>query len=158
MTGRTGPSERRRAIAYWGLVAVWMLVISGLSAEPFSARNTHRFIDPVLRFLFPDLTPSGFVLAHTVVRKTAHFVEFFVLGSLLFVALRRGRTPSWQLRWAGQALALGVGFALLDEAHQSFVRDRTASLADSGIDSLGVLCSQFVIALSHRIRPRRPQR
>jgi VanZ family protein len=134
------------------VVLLWMAVISGLSGEPFSARNTHKYIDPILRFLFPDLGPSGFVVAHTVIRKTAHFVEFFILGCLAFWASRRGRQPHWRGVWAAQSLALAVLWALLDEAHQSFVADRTASLADSGVDSLGAAVSQLLIYLRHRRR------
>ena len=71
----------RELAVYWGVVAVWMTVISLLSTEPFSAQNTNRYIDPVLRFFFPSMRPADFVFAHTVIRKTAHFTEFFILGS-----------------------------------------------------------------------------
>ena len=49
-----------------------------------------------------------------------------------------------------QSMALAVCWALLDEAHQMFVHDQTASLADSGIDSLGALFSQLIVHLRHR--------
>src|SRR4029077_15251546 len=67
---------------YWGVVVAWMTVISLLSTEPFSAQNTHRYIDPVLRYCFPHLTQNQFLLAHTVIRKAAHVTEFFILGCL----------------------------------------------------------------------------
>jgi len=136
-------------LGYWGVVAAWMLVISGLSTEPFSAANTNRYLDPLLRFIFPHLSPGEFVFAHTVIRKSAHFTEFFVLGCLTFWACRRGRPPRWRVVWMLQALALAMLYALVDEAHQAFVPNRTSSLADSGIDSLGALVSQLVIYLRH---------
>src|SRR5262249_19195190 len=120
----TGPAPRGAAlhlIGYWGVVFVWMGFISLLSTEPFSAANTNRYLDPVLRFFFPHLTPAQFVFAHSVIRKTAHFAEFFVLGSLAFWASRRGRTPRWRAVWMAQAVALAVFYALVDEAHQAFV-------------------------------------
>ncbi len=135
---------------YWGTVALWMLFISLLSTDPFSASNTNRYIDPVLRFLFPGITGPGFTIAHTVVRKTAHFSEFFVLGALLFWALRRGREPRWRLSWALQAAAFAGGYALLDEFHQLFVPSRTSSVFDSGIDLGGAVISQLVIYLRGR--------
>lgn len=137
-------------LKYWGTVAAWMGVISAMSADPFSATNTHRYIDPVLRFFFPDLTPAGFVLAHSIIRKTAHFVEFFILGALSYWASRRGRQPAWRPRWAVQALAIAGVFALVDEGHQRFVASRTASLADSMIDFCGAAASQAAIYLRRR--------
>jgi VanZ family protein len=141
-------------LKYWGVVIAWMAVISGLSTEPFSAANTNNYLDPVLRFFFSHLTAAGFVRAHFVIRKTAHFTEFFVLGSLAFWACRRARAPRWRVAWMGQALALAMVYALLDEAHQAFVPNRTASLLDSGIDSLGAVASQLIIYLSHLILTR----
>lgn len=138
-------------LRYWGVVVLWMACISAMSTDPFSAQNTHRYIDPVLRWLFPDLTPSGFVMAHTIIRKTAHFVEFFVLGALVFWASRRGRQQRWHWSWSTQALALSAAWALLDELHQSFVLSRTASLWDSAIDTFGAAASQALIYARSRL-------
>jgi VanZ family protein len=136
-------------IGYWGVVIAWMAVISLLSTEPFSASNTNRYIDPVLRFFFPNLRQADFVFAHAVIRKTAHVTEFFILGSLLYWACRRGRWPRWRAAWMLQALAVAMLYSLVDEFHQAFVPNRTPSLADSGIDSLGVALSQAFVYLRH---------
>lgn len=124
--------------------------IAAFSTDPFSAQNTHRFIDPVLRWLFPGLGPTGFALAHTVIRKSAHFLEFFVLGALVFWAFRRGRSPRWRWAWSIQAVFLSGSWALVDELHQAFVVSRTASLWDSMLDTLGAVASQVTIYLRHR--------
>jgi VanZ family protein len=130
---------------YWGIVAAWMAIISLLSSDAFSATNTHHYIAPLLRFLFPGLSQAGFLKAHTVVRKTAHFTEFFVLGLLVFWALRRGRMPLWRAAWMLQALAIAAAYALLDEFHQAFTASRTSALGDSGVDFLGAAASQVVV-------------
>jgi len=142
----------REILRYWTPVVLWLLVISTLSGDPFSAANTNRYLDPILRFLFPGITPAGFVLAHTVIRKAAHFVEFFVLGCLLYWALRRGRPPGWQPRMALIALLGAAVYAVADELRQAFVPSRTSSLLDSGTDTLGAAVSQVVIYLRHRLR------
>jgi len=141
-------------IGYWGVVFGWMAVISLMSTEPFSASNTNRYIDPLLRFFFPSLRPADFVFAHTVIRKTAHFVEFFILGSLLYWASRRGRWPRWRAAWMMQALIVAVLYSLIDEFHQAFVPNRTPSLFDSGVDSLGAGVSQVFIYLRHVVLSR----
>lgn len=136
---------------YWGPVVLWGLVISTMSGDPFSAQNTHRFIDPWLRHFFPELTQEGFRAAHWWIRKSAHFAEFFILGWLAFVAWRRGRQPDWKLRWSLLAMVVVVAGALFDEFRQSFVPTRGASLVDSGIDSLGGLASQIFLFTWYRL-------
>jgi VanZ family protein len=141
------PAAGIELVRYWGVVGAWMLVITLLSSDPFSASNTNRYIDPVLRYFFPELTPAGFVLAHSVIRKAAHLFEFAVLGALSYWASRRGRPPRWRARWALQALIIAGGFALIDEAHQRFVASRTGSLLDSAIDFAGAALAQAAIYL-----------
>ncbi len=143
-TDKPGWSE---ILKYWGVVATWMIVISIFSGEGFSAENTNRYFDPLLRYLFPKLTPAGFVFAHAVIRKAAHVTEFFVLGALTYWATRRGRAPSWRPRWAAVAMLLAIAYAGLDETHQKFVPNRTGSYVDSGIDCIGALLSQILIYL-----------
>ena len=144
------PENRARSvIAYWGVVGTWMAVIALLSGEPFSAENTNHYLDPMLRFFFPHLTAAQFTFAHFVVRKSAHVTEFFILGCLAFWASRRGRQPRWRTAWMLQAIGLAVAYSLVDELHQAFVPNRTSSLTDSAIDSLGAVISQGVIYLRH---------
>lgn len=148
------PPVLTRAAAYWGVVIGWMVVISLLSTEPFSAANTNRYLDPLLRYLFPHITAAEFAFWHYIVRKSAHFAEFFVLGCLAYWASRRGRWPRWRVSWMMQALGLAVLYSLVDEAHQAFVPNRTPSLYDSGIDSLGAVASQTIIYVRHFLLAR----
>ncbi len=143
-----------RAAAYWGIVIGWMAVISLMSTEPFSAANTNRYLDPWLRYFFPHISAAEFAFWHFVIRKSAHFTEFFVLGCLAYWAARRGRGPRWRLTWMLQALGLAVLYSLVDEAHQAFVPNRTPSLYDSGIDSLGAVASQTIIYIRHFVLAR----
>jgi VanZ family protein len=142
------------ALPYWAVVVAWMLVISLMSTEPFSATNTNRYIDPVLRYWFPTITRGELLFAHTVIRKTAHFVEFFILGCLTYWACRRGRAPRWRTAWMLQALGLAIAYSVADEAHQAFVPNRTFALTDSGVDSLGAAVSQVLIYLRHGVLAR----
>ncbi|HVN84614.1 MAG TPA: VanZ family protein [Candidatus Binatia bacterium] len=132
---------------YWGVAIAWMGVISLLSSDAFSASNTGHYIDPLLRWLFPHISNARLLFWHTVLRKSAHVTEFFVLGLLLFWASRRSRPPRWRPRWMVQSLAIAAIYSLLDEAHQMFVPSRTPSLLDSAIDLGGAALSQVVLYL-----------
>jgi VanZ family protein len=105
-----------------------------------------------LRWLFPGITRPQIITAHTIIRKSAHFSEFFVLGCLVFWASRRGRPQRWRRTWAVQALAVALICALADEGRQALSPDRTASLTDSLVDFLGTAVSQLCIYVSVRLR------
>src|SRR5262245_40275965 len=117
---RGGDTVRR-----WAPVASWLLVISAFSTGWFTGEETGYYLLPILRWLFPSASYTQLVLAHHLVRKLAHFVEYLVLGVLLYRALDgAGFSPRTALR----ALALAALFAAGDEFHQSFVAGRTAAV------------------------------
>ncbi len=71
------------------------------------------------------------------IRKTAHFTEYFLLAvSVAFPLYVYGIRGLWLVFSAG---IFCVGFACLDEYHQSFVSGRTPQKKDVIIDSMGVL-------------------
>ena len=70
------------------------------------------------------------------IRKTAHFTEYFLLAvSVAFPLYVYGIRGVWLLLTAG---IFCVGFAFLDEYHQSFVAGRTPQKWDVFIDSCGI--------------------
>lgn len=125
-------------------VLVWMAVISFASTSEFSGVNTSRIIRPLVLWLFPNTSEETLSVIHFLVRKTAHFTEYAVLGIL---AARAFSTSSNQLirrRWFIWSLLLITLYALLDEYHQSFVPARTGSIFDSLIDTAGGLTALLV--------------
>lgn len=133
------------ALRHWIVVVAWMGVISYMSTDAFSAHNTNLYIDPVLRALFPGISNREILTAHTFVRKTAHFSEFFILSVLAFWAFRSGRPLRWRSGWMLCALLLSGLFALVDEGHQVFTSSRTPSVADSAIDFFGAAVAQIAV-------------
>jgi len=95
---------------------VWSGVIFAMSTDAFSAEHTKWFFEPMLRWLMPGLAQSQYDLIHHVIRKCAHFAEYFVFCLLLYRAVQAGRA-GW--RWAGGAVALliAAGYSLTDEFH-----------------------------------------
>ena len=71
-----------------------------------------------------------------LVRKTAHFTEYAILGSLFFINLRN--TPKDLIELP---LVISILFSFLyactDELHQIFVPGRSAQFRDILIDTLG---------------------
>lgn len=124
------------AIARWVPVVVWATFISWFSTGAFSAQSTNSYIDPVLRYVFGELSPETFRFAHTVIRKSAHFLEY----ALLAVLVCRALTPPGERPTLGTLLRV-IGYcaiyACIDELHQVFVPRRTGSIYDSMLDTVG---------------------
>jgi VanZ family protein len=129
---------------YWLKAVAWACVISTLSTDPFSSRHTSIFIVPVLRWLFPHASAETIDLMHTIIRKMAHFTEYFIFSVLLMQALR-GKERGWQSRWAIWAVIIVAGYASLDEFHQVFVPSRHASPWDALLDTTGAIVAQVVL-------------
>lgn len=127
-------------LRYWLPLLIWMAVIFSASADTQSTAHTSRFLGPFLRWLWPDLSPETIDQVRWVVRKAAHLTEFAILAWLWWRALwrpARHDAKPWSWRIAGCALGAVVLYAMSDELHQYFVANRTASVRDVAIDTLG---------------------
>jgi VanZ family protein len=135
-----------RWLKMWWPALLWACAISLFSTGTFTAENTGRIILPLLRWLLPHAAPETLALLHHLIRKSAHFVEYFILSLLVLRGIRAGRKEN-HLGWAIVAICVVAGYAALDEFHQSFVPGRTAAVADVLLDTAGGMAAQLVAAL-----------
>src|SRR5438067_12312857 len=132
--GQAAPSWRTRLWRY-GPLLLWLAFIFFASTGALSAVNTSRIIEPLLRWLFPNITEAQLLGAHFAMRKLAHFTEYAVLALLAARAFLSSTKNLLRRRWLISALTLVAVYALLDEYHQAFEPTRTASIYDSMIDT-----------------------
>jgi VanZ family protein len=130
--------SNERSLSKWMPVLLWAIIIFCFSTSYFSAENTSRIIDPILRFLMPGAAPATIALGHGLVRKAAHFTNYAILCWRLISGPLRARPYL--------ALGLCMFYALIDEGHQLFVSNRGPSLYDVALDSTGALFSRFLHA------------
>ena len=78
-----------------------------------------------------------------VIRKLAHFTEFFMLGFFLELYLDMRKYKLAPIL----SLILGVQYACIDEWHQSFVGARGPGIKDVFIDSAGVIAGIAIMFL-----------
>lgn len=136
-------------LRYWGPVFGCGLLIWSLSTKGFSESHTSRLIVPVLHWLFPHASQGTLLRAHHFIRKSSHFIEYFVFSLFLFSAIRRGR-QGWQLSWTLAALGLAAFWATSDELHQMFVPNRGPSPFDVLLDTAGAAAAQVLEWWYHR--------
>ena len=84
--------------AWWPAVA-WAVVIFTLSTDSFSSDHTATVLSFFVKWLFPHLTEDQFNFIHHIIRKSAHFTEYFI-----FCMLDLPRRPR-----RSQRLALDLG-------------------------------------------------
>ena len=101
-----------------------------------------NFIDPGDR-----LDPEFF---HHIIRKTAHFTEFFLLGMLYTFVRRQIHFPK-RASFALLAPFAGLFTAVCDEWIQSYT-GRGSSVRDVMLDFAGVLCAVVVVEMLFCLR------
>jgi len=111
----------------------------GAVSSQLSYKVSSRIVTTAEEVLSLDLTAAQRTAyidhIHFYVRKTAHFSEYLLLAATIAFPLYVYRIRGiWLVLIAG---AFCVGFAGLDEYHQSFVAGRAASRRDVFIDSCG---------------------
>ena len=112
----------------WFSVLLWMAVIFVLSTEHFSAARTPIAPDTV-RFLL---------------RKVAHWTEYFILAFLFMRALNVSSDKLISKRHIVLSVIVATVYAVTDEWHQSFVPNREAKISDVAIDAVGACCGTWV--------------
>lgn len=144
------------------LVVVWMIIIFSFSSRPseVSTNDSNR-----IGFLIGKVFVPGFeewseakqmtfakAIDHPI-RKTAHAVEYAILGSLLvgaYIDSKRKRSLCILVPWA-----IGALYAASDECHQLFVPGRSGQVSDVLLDSTGVLCGVVLIVLLYGVSEKR---
>lgn len=149
---------KHKKTLFWALTVLWMIIIFSLSAQPAvkSTETSSVITDIMIKLFYPEFqasTPETQALIidscqHNV-RKTAHFIEYAVLGFLcLGACLSTFKRKNFWI-----ALSICVLYSISDEVHQIFVPGRAGRFSDVLIDSFGALAGiLFYIWLSGKIR------
>lgn len=122
-------------------VIIWMLIIFLFSNQPatksgeMSQGITEVITNIVGRVVNPSLSID--TLEHFI-RKSAHFLEYLMLGLLVCNALGYKRKINW-IRII-VCVVICILYAASDEIHQLFVDGRSGRVLDVLIDSAGACC------------------
>lgn len=142
-------------------MVVWMAVVFIASTDLGAEAHTSQILLPLMRWLVPNLSPSGFEEVQFFVRKAGHVTEYAVLALLILRALRilRGSAGAgWSWSLALWALGASAAYGATDEFHQYFVPSRGPSVRDVLIDSCGAALGLVLAFLWIRRRSHAAQR
>jgi len=144
----------------WAIVIAWMGLVLFLSSQPASesaalSRGVTHGIVAIIQWIVPGIEINvGSV--HALVRKSAHFGVYLVLGFLVMNALKQSGAK-WRSRTL-LALLICVIYAIVDETYQVFVPGRAGQVTDVIIDSVGALTGILAHLGLSRLKLRRAPR
>ena len=128
----------------WGLIlAVYIGFLFSNSLTP--ALRSSQDSGRVLLLVHQVLSHIGIEalwLTEHVLRKSAHFAEYTVLGILLSQNVRLFSRP-WSMKVMGQLLA-GILIPFMDETLQLFTEGRSGQISDVWLDMSGVLAGTLL--------------
>ena len=121
------------------LVILWMIFIFVMSSfDASSSSNQSNFIIDIITSII-NIKVTG--LLSLIIRKLAHFIEYFILGILVINFITRYDKKIII------AILLCIIYATSDEIHQIFVPGRSCQITDIMIDSLGSIMGIYLCKL-----------
>lgn len=145
--------KNKGIIMNWILLIAWMILIFAMSNQPadISNKQSDLFIN-ILAFIGIDLNSALGSIASFIVRKAAHFTEYFILYWLA-VSVFKNYIETKKARM--YSLAIVLGYAIADEVHQYFIPGRAMALRDVIIDFSGGLFGCFIDWLLCRFKNKK---
>jgi len=142
-----------------GAVLLWICIIFSFSLQP--AEVSESLSSDVGKILLENLFPevmecTGDVavdrlgMFHHYLRKAAHFTEYFVLGILMTITLRKF---AWKKNVHRDLaiIILCASVASMDESIQLFVDGRSGQISDVLLDCAGALVGLGLVSASLRL-------
>jgi len=150
----------RAFLKFWLPVLVWMALIFTASSDSHSSVHSSRIIAPLLRWLFPRISPARVEDINFFFRKCCHLGEYAVLALLLWRALHatKNHLPDWSWPKVGGTLLIVCLYAASDEFHQMFVPTRAPRIHDVVIDTAGGALGLLALWIFHSRRKPNPQK
>ena len=134
----------KRSIIFSVLTITWICVIFSFSMQ--NAEDSSQLSGGIVAHLVEWICPDGFEHTdrlETIIRKGAHFTEYFILGMLMSQTVKEAKSKRQVfLPWIA-----GTIVACLDETIQLFSDGRAGRVADVMLDSSGVLCGCVLLYL-----------
>lgn len=141
----------------WLLVILWMGTIFYLSHQPAGASSelssgiTQLFIT-IIETIIPMIQMDS-ESWHFLIRKSAHFIAYFLLGTFIIHALF---VSGMHVYKSGiLAILISLLYAISDEIHQLYIPGRSGEIRDVVIDTLGAGSGILLFVLCVLIFQRR---
>ena len=113
------------------LLIIWMILIFVMSS--FNADISSNQSGIIVSFISKIFNINNIELLSLIIRKFAHFLEYFILGILMLNVIINYNKKIYL------SYIFSILYACLDEVHQLFVNGRSGQITDVLIDSTGII-------------------
>ena len=124
-----------KKIIAWFLFVFWLILIFCFSNQSGSVSS--NLSSNILKTILNNLTVSNFNILVSILRKLAHFTEYFILSILTLNLLKQ--YCKIEVREYIFVMFFCFFYACTDEFHQLFVENRGSSFLDVLLDYTGSL-------------------
>ena len=140
----------KKKIINWVLLILWMSMIFFMSNQPAVVSDKQSgFVIITLTKIGIDMNSLFGQLANFIVRKSAHFLEYMILGILILNVLEAKCKRKKNMLLAILFVFL---YASSDEIHQLFVLGREGAIRDVIIDTCGGTFGIFIVSKIRTLR------
>ena len=135
---------------FWPIFLMAIIfTLSACSAEKSDQQS--GFLVNVVTSIFPSVTDID--LTTTIIRKTAHFLEYALLGFLLTRAYAKNvKFAKQSPKMIILAVVTAALYSTSDEIHQVFVPGRSCEFRDICIDTIGATLGACIYYLINKKR------
>ena len=120
------------------LVIIWMIIIFIMSS--FNADTSSSQSNIIVNFISNIFNINNINLLSFIIRKLAHFTEYFILGILLYNCFIISFRMNLYV-----PIIICIMYAISDEIHQLFVSGRCFQLRDIIIDTCGSITGIYLL-------------
>ena len=142
--------KNKRFVINLGLLVSWMILIFYMSNQPADISNKQSdLIIKLFYYIGIDLNSSLGEITSFVIRKAAHFTEYFILYCLTINVLKF----YFNIKKAAiYSLLIVLGYAISDEIHQYFIPGRDMAIRDVIIDFSGGILGFIINIIIYKIK------
>lgn len=134
--------KNKRLVIGWISLIFWMGLIFYMSNQPGEISSKQSgIVIKMLEIMGISLKSSIADTATFIVRKTAHFTEYFILYMLILNVLKYYMKIKKAIIFS---FVLTFSYACTDEIHQYFIPGRAMAFKDVLIDSSGALLAMLI--------------
>ena len=127
------------------LVIIWMIFIFIMSS--FNSTDSSSQSGFIVNIIVNIFNINDIELLSLIIRKMAHFTEYFILGLLVYNMAHSYNKKTYI------SIIICILYAISDEIHQIFVPGRSCQISDMIIDVSGALLGiYFLFILINKIK------
>lgn len=144
--------RNKRLILGWICLLLWIGLIFYMSNQPGDVSSKQSgLVLKLFQAIGIDLNNELGELATFIVRKTAHFTEYFILYMLTVNVMKYYFNINKAILYA---FVFSFFYACTDEIHQYFIPGRAMAFKDVLIDSSGALLSMIITKLNFKMKKK----